>query len=392
MSRLYQLLDIAPGFAAGRGESRRVLDTELLPHRDDVLHRFVQTLAALDRRGPTDRARQIAAQPVNRLVEEALAALRARPGAVLPRAQLLGLETVVRADGTRPSLILKHGAVDPDHPLAGDWRETLAATQDEVWNIARATARVQARSGSRNNYFGTGFLFDRDRGFMVTNRHVASAALSKAIAPVRSRRPHSQIDTYRLYGDLIQCEFDGELDSGASLRCAVREIFLPPWPYRPDRPTLDVAVLRLEPLGGALLPDALRIAARPLFEQPGALTSVCTVGFPATPRHRTGVVGGIDWGYVDKTLFGEQYGVKRLAPGEVHRRIGQGEFGRYFAFGHDASTLGGSSGSGVFAWLDGTTAFGLHFFGASADTNLAHGFGAAETSSLLEELGILQPR
>jgi hypothetical protein len=393
MTRLLTLL--GAGALAGRAESNAPLDPAALPDTSDLLHGFAQkldALDALDTGAPAAGTRQAAAAPVFRLVEDALQALRKRPGAPLATAQILGLETVVRADGTRPSLILRNGAVDPDHPLAAGWRDTLASTRAEVGKIALATARVQARGGSRTNYFGSGFLFDAGKGLLVTNQHVAGAALRKAIAPSRRRLPGGQVDTYRLYGDLIECEFDGELGSATSTRCAVREIALPASACGPGQQTPDIAVLRLEPLDGASLPEALVIAPRPEFEECGALTSICTVGFPATPRHRTGIVGGIDWAYVDKTLFDEQYGVKRLAPGEVHRKIAPGEFGRYFTFGHDTTTLGGSSGSGVFAWLDGAQAFGLHFFGVSADTNLAHGFGAAENRPLLEELGILAPQ
>jgi hypothetical protein len=392
MSRLSTLLGVRRHATAGRAESNTPIDPAILPHPDDLLHDFAKSLASLDIDTSTHGARQAAAAPIHRLVEEALGTLRRQPNAVLSTAQVLGLETVIRADGTRPSLVIKNGGVDPDDPLARGWRDTLATTQAEVWRFARATARVQPRGGSAASYFGSGFLFNSEDALLITNRHVAGVALRKAIAPVRSRAPGGQVDVYRLYGDLIQCEFDGELDSEASACFAVREIALPPWPYRPDQPTLDVAVLRLERQADAQLPDALDIVPCPDFERSNVLTSICTVGFPATPRHRNRIIDGIDWSYVDKTLFGERYGIKRLAPGEIHRQVEQGEFGRFFAFGHDATTLGGCSGSGVFAWLDGAVAFGLHFFGAGADTNLAHGFGATETRTLLEELQILKPR
>ena len=76
---------------------------------------------------------------------------------------------------------------------------------------------------------------------------------------------------------------------------------------------------------------------------------------------------------------------KRLAPGVTHRPLGslRGDKRRW-VFGHDATTLGGSSGSPALAWTG--TAFGLHFAGRSIDTNCAHAVSAI--TSELRALGV----
>ena len=112
------------------------------------------------------------------------------------------------------------------------------------------------------------------------------------------------------------------------------------------------------------------------------------VGFPGPPPFTTGVHEGVDWTWVNTTLFGNRYGVKRLAPGNAHKPLGslQGDQ-RGWVFGHDPTTLGGSSGSPIFGWLDAApAAFGLHFAGASVDTNCAHAFAAC--AEALQGIGV----
>jgi hypothetical protein len=117
---------------------------------------------------------------------------------------------------------------------------------------------------------------------------------------------------------------------------------------------LDAAVLRIEPLpdGPQDVPDALTVSADP--DGPlGHLASYCIVGYPAQPVYESGTIEGVDWAWVTRTLFGNVYGVKRLAPGMTHRPLGSlpGDKRRW-VFGHDATTLGGNSGSPALAWTD----------------------------------------
>ena len=38
--------------------------------------------------------------------------------------------------------------------------------------------------------------------------------------------------------------------------------------------------------------------------------------------YESGTIEGVDWAWVTRTLFGNVYGVKRLAPGMTHRPLG----------------------------------------------------------------------
>jgi hypothetical protein len=82
----------------------------------------------------------------------------------------------------------------------------------------------------------------------------------------------------------------------------------------------------------------------------------------------------IDTGYGDpqsrraarglSSLFHDEFGVKRLAPGQIDAGIGTvNDGGKQWAFERDASTLAGNSGSMVTDFADGSTVIGLHFGG-----------------------------
>jgi hypothetical protein len=174
-------------------------------------------------------------------------------------------------------------------------------------------------------------------------------------------------------------DFVAESGSARSNRCRIVEAVVP-GEDGPGYERLDAAVLKLEPLLDGTIPAAVPVRADP--DGPaGMLFSFCVVGFPGAPRYAGGVHDGVDWTWVNTTLFGNRYGVKRLAPGTAHRPLGslEGDPHRW-VFGHDPTTLGGNSGSPLLNWLDGTPGgFGLHFAGISVDTNIAHAIvGCAE--------------
>ena len=77
-------------------------------------------------------------------------------------------------------------------------------------------------------------------------------------------------------------------------------------------------------------------------------------------------------------MFGSHFGYKRVAPGRILQGVGSLGADRHASvFMHDASTLGGSSGSLVFGFNTGRDAFGLHFAGKTRERNEAHAVGAA---------------
>jgi hypothetical protein len=90
------------------------------------------------------------------------------------------------------------------------------------------------------------------------------------------------------------------------------------------------------------------------------------VGFPGNPASTTPDIFG--------SLFAGVKGVKRLAPGILTH--GRGEVNgdpKGWIIGHDASTLGGSSGSLIVDLeAEGRLVLGLHFAGLPERVNWAH--------------------
>jgi V8-like Glu-specific endopeptidase len=152
--------------------------------------------------------------------------------------------------------------------------------------------------------------------------------------------------------------------------------------------SLDAAVFKLgKSIDGAALPSAIPVSGD-LAGPQGTMSSLCIIGFPFPPEQTSGKVGIVDWDWVTGTLFGNRFGLKRLSPGIACRPIGSitGD-SRPWVFGHDATTLGGNSGSPVLAWRDADFAgFGLHFGGRTVDTNVAHAIGQCKEP--LRKIGV----
>ena len=301
------------------------------------------------------------------------------PDAPLPLDEVYALEAVVRADGTRPSLLVRNGVVDPVQPLAASWTGQLTAAGDELTKAVAAVGRVEPTHPSGSDFFGTCWVVDHRNGLVLTNRHVLVAMVERLSHAVARRSTG-----YRVF-DGAFVDFAAESGSADVRRYRVVEA-TPSQVNGTSFARLDAAVLRIEPLpdGPQDVPDALSVSADP--DGPlGRLASYCIVGYPAQPVYDSGTIGGVDWAWVNRTLFGNVYGVKRLAPGMTHRPLGslRGDKRRW-VFGHDATTLGGNSGSPVLAWTG--SAFGLHFAGRSIDTNCAHAVSAITTE--LHALGV----
>ena len=314
-----------------------------------------------------------------RTTDRAARRLDDNPDAPLPPDEVYALEAVVRADGTRPSLLVRSGVVDPVQPLAAGWTGQLAAAGDRLTRAVAAIGRVEPTHPSGSDFFGTCWVVDDRNGLVLTNRHVLDAMVE--------RLPHAVARTtagFRVF-DGAFVDFAAESGSADVRRYRIVEA-TPSQVNGTDFARLDAAVLRIEPLpdGPQDVPDALTVSADP--DGPlGRLASYCIVGYPAQPVYASGTIEGVDWAWVTRTLFGNVYGVKRLAPGMTHRPLGSlpGDKRRW-VFGHDATTLGGNSGSPALAWTD--SAFGLHFAGRSIDTNCAHAVSAITTE--LRALGV----
>jgi hypothetical protein len=294
--------------------------------------------------------------------------LDADPSATLDPGEVIALEAVIRMDGTRPTLLIKNDTIDPEHPMAGSWRDTLYATLQDLPERAAAVGRIEPERGSSHRFFGTGWLVDDAKGLVLTNRHVLCEML-EAMPDAMIRAG----EIYRVNPDRAFIDFAAE--SGSLVKRKFRIVEATPSSIGgPMFVRLDAAVLRIEPVDQEdKMPKAIPVIAD-TNGPTGAMSSFCVIGYPGHPQFSGGVVGGVDWNWITQTLFGNRFGVKRLAPGNTNRPLGAiPDDTKGWAFGHDATTLGGSSGSPVLAWRDrGFPAFGLHFAGTTESTNCAH--------------------
>lgn len=266
-----------------------------------------------------------------------------------------GLEAIVLAFG-RPTLLVQ------DHTFAlpelDEWRLRLEPMRGSLERALPSVGRIEIRRLPEDVHLGTGWLVAED--VVVTNRHVAEFfARGSGRTAVLAKDPFGR--------DVpVQIDFREEHARSAAAEHLVAQVL---WVEELDERLPDLALLKLRRgEGSAALPPPI-----PLLDRlPGSGDGfVAVVGYPA-------------WDYRNdaaqmKRLFGDIYGVKRLAPGLVT------EGGEGFVFEHDCTTLGGNSGSVVLDAASGR-AVGLHFAGEFGVRNMA--VRAERLSKRLSELEV----
>jgi hypothetical protein len=220
---------------------------------------------------------------------------------------------------------------------------------------------------------GTGFLIAPD--LVLTNRHVLQGFYFQR--PNQAWAPRSSS---------LKIRFGEEFHNARNDR--VRDIegvaFAPPLPIpgvgTPDHSLPDFAVLKLKPNSQGYQPRPLPIVTIPPAAPEG---DVLVVGHPFEDARYN------DGGEVSKALklvFADQFEVKQVAPGHYRRvanagvAVGGGLNERITQrLTHDATTLGGNSGSPLLLLQDSLPCVGLHYGGQLArttdeETNWAHHF------------------
>jgi glutamyl endopeptidase len=355
-------LESAAGPGGGDASSRR-----------DRLELLEAEIAYVERK-TGQRLDPDAVQTLLRQADEGLSRLLGDgPAAQLTPTAISGLEAVVRTDGSRPVLFVEDDFVDMAQPSIGNYRAPLSRLQDAVRQVCRAVGRVDDPSGSAAplGYRGTAWVIAE--GLVATNYHVL-----QAIAPGGVRRDG------RFEGRLntgVAIHFGHEVgDQRPERRFPIRRVVSVGHEgaaelAHPDEAGLnfdglDLAVLELEPVPGRPFPRPNRVARGDDPRTRGGLASagrgIYLVGYPGDEQSTT------------PDLFSELFaGVKsfkRLAPGRIMAASGEVDHDpRRWIITHDASTLGGSSGSAVVDLdADGRTVLGLHFAGHHARQNWAY--------------------
>jgi hypothetical protein len=140
---------------------------------------------------------------------------------------------------------------------------------------------------------------------------------------------------------------------------------------------LDMALVRVETVNGAgmALPKPYRVNGDAGWR--GADANLFVVGFPAPPSSvPRDEQGALRHDVIERLreIFGLNYRRKYFSPGLA-------QAAQAWVFDHDATTLGGNSGSVVAALSGDLPAVGLHFAGDWLRANHAHDLAAVRAAS-----------
>lgn len=256
----------------------------------------------------------------------------------LSDAQIDSLEAIV-LPRQRPVAFVKNDRYtdleDPwTHLNADVYRDRLSALLPSIGRIEVPGARVP--------YGGTGFVVGYE--LLMTNRHVAELfAKGLGSRGLVFRSGDAAVDFHREYGDSMR-------DNTARFNVVQVVMIHPYW---------DMALLRVSGLGGRKPLRLSNVDPADLIDR-----QVLVAGYPARDDRRNAPD-------VQDRIFNSIYEVKRVQPGRVRPRTEIVSFERRVnALTHDASTLGGNSGS---ALLDVETGevLALHFAGEYLKANYA---------------------
>jgi len=289
--------------------------------------------------------------------------------ALTPEAQT-GLEAVIRTDGSRPVLFVDDDVPDLTAPSAEAYSLRLSSNESAIRGVCRSVGRVDDPM-STAGYRGTAWVIAE--GLVATNYHVL-----RGIAPGGFRsgnRFTGRINT----GAAVHFGHEVGRREQAERRFPIRRVVsvgregAPEHVHPLDRTMnfdgLDLAVLELEPVPGRAFPEPVKVARGDDPVTRGGLATpdraVYLVGYP-TANSQT------DQHDFEK-IFGGVSTFKRFAPGQIMAVDNVPEDPRGWVLTHDASTLGGNSGSAVVDLQgDCRTVLGLHFAGDRLHQNWAH--------------------
>lgn len=254
------------------------------------------------------------------------------------------LEAIIQTDGTRPSFLVVGGEPDLSSLPGGEWEAPLRQRRQAVRAAITSVGRIDARGYPQ----GTGFLVQHD--VLFTNRHVLQMI---------GERDSS--GSWTINGATVDFGFEGGASPSQphaidAVLFAAADVAGPGVDHR----VLDAVLLRLATSASS---DPLSLSSDIAWGR--SSEPVYVVGYPADPGFTT-----YTQSILDRTFsHADTYGRKRLAPG---RAIPTPEPVADWTMSHDATTLGGSSGSPVLRVRNETVAAAIHYSGRPLVTNWAH--------------------
>lgn len=269
-----------------------------------------------------------------------------------------GLEAIIERF-TRPVYLVQDSKfeVPPDvFPNSEVIAAQLDSARAQLEVVAASTGRIDVRN-HRLDWVGTAWRVDDD--LVVTNRHVAEEFARAGGDGFVFRKS--------MNGATVGATIDWfhEFDRGAESRFQVKEVV---WIEPED--SVDVAILRIKSSGDddEPAPAPIELMTRDELDDAKQGLWVAVIGYPASDSRNNAED--------QQRIFDGIFGVKRLAPGQVTF------FQQKTLLRHDATTLGGNSGSVVFDLSSGK-AIGLHFGGIQGSRNEA--VQAAQVRQILDQ-------
>ena len=239
---------------------------------------------------------------------------------------------------SRPVLFVRDGIIETA-PLP-EIENLIKNVRKALVEPISAIGRIELSDHDTYDWCGTGWRVEED--IIVTNRHVAMVFAQRQGTTFKYRlnqtgkQVRARVDFREEYKGIESEEF------------GIAEIL---WIADDTDAAPDMAVLRIKKDPG--LPPPLSLAGKNAENG----QQIAVIGYPAKDSRNDAALMA--------DIFQNIYDVKRFAPGQV---VAPGEDTWYLT--HDASTLGGNSGSSVID-LATQEVVGLHFGGSFRKTNYA---------------------
>jgi endonuclease G len=245
----------------------------------------------------------------------------------------------------RPVLYIKNGQIEV--PDSNELKERIIKYKPIIEQPLNSVGRIELKN-HQHKVIGTGWLIADN--IIATNGHVAE------LFSIKSGSGKAAVFRKNFIGQNIQAVIDFKEEYMKNAQAANQfEVEVEKIVYLPDasKNLPDIALLKIKKTAGLPAPVSF------IKDKLSADQLIGVVGYPLQdPR-----------GVVDKTMeqriFGDVFGVKRYSPGQI-LNVPKNQW--YFL--HDASTLGGNSGSLV-QDMESGCAIGIHFSGSLLEANYA---------------------
>jgi endonuclease G, mitochondrial len=248
------------------------------------------------------------------------------------------LSEAIILEVVRPVLFVRNGMFDV--AKLPEIEAKLKGVRKAMIKPIQSVGRIELADHDTYDWCGTGWRIDDD--LIVTNRHVVSifAQRQGQTFKFRLNQLSKQVRAH--------IDFREEFEGIENEEFGIAEIL---WIADDSSQAPDIAIMRVKKDPG--LPGPLSLTNKKISSG----QEIAVIGYPAKDSRNDATVMS--------DVFQDIYDVKRFAPGEIVR---PGDNTWYLT--HDASTLGGNSGSVV---LDLATreVVGLHFGGSFRKTNYA---------------------